>query len=828
MENIVQDFRYALRGLRRRPGFTLAVVATLALGIGVNAAMFGVTDRLLFRAPAFMTEPQRAHRVYLGRTIRGSERVSASLQYTRFRDLESWTSSFDATAAFTDAEPAVGTGADTRVTRIAAVSAGFWAFFDVRPVLGRVFTAAEDAAPAGARVALLTYPAWQTRYGGEANVLGRQIRIGRADYEIIGVLPPGFTGLAQQDPALYVPVTAWGATEMGAGRGDPTGWYQTYDMAWLHMVARRKPGVSIEQATADLTQAFGRSYEAHRRLTPSLTAPDVAKPRAIAAPILQARGPQATQLSKVARWVSAVALVVLLVATANVANLLLGRALQRRREIAVRLALGVSRTRLLTQLLTESLVLAALGGAVGVIVAQWAGAVLRAQFIPDDTGMSVLGDGRTMLFAGTIVIVVGILTGLAPALHLRRGDVSAALKSGEREGTFQRSRTRTALLVAQAALSVVLLVAAGLFVRSLLNVRGLGLGYDLDRLMWVAVQERGERLEEGERIALRNRLVAAARTIPQVENASRAVAVPFVMAMSERIYVDGRDTAWLAALGGITVQGAAPEYLATVGTRLLRGRNIGSGDTRDAPPVTLVSQALAAALWSGDQPLGRCIRIGAPDSPCTEVVGVVENVRVSGEFEEDRQFHLYRPIDQVDPAGGGLFVRTRGEARPSEDAVRRALQGEMPGTGYVIAESLTDIFGPSVRSWRLGTTMFVAFGGLALALAALGLYSVVAYNVAQRTHELGVRMAFGAGHGAVVRLVLLDGLRWIVLGTVIGVVGALYAGKWIAALLFRVSPTDPLVFACVAGLLLVAATCGSLIPALRATRVDPIRALRSD
>ena len=827
-DTILQDVRYALRGLRQKPGFTAAVVVTLALGIGANAAMFGVTDRLLFRPPSYMKDPDRVHRVYLVRTFDGKENFGAWFQYTRFKDLERWTTSFDVAAAMTDPQAAVGLGENAREMRIGAVSAGFWRLFDARAEIGRFFTAAEDTTPIGTHVAVLSYPFWQTQYGGNADALGQRIRIARADYTIIGVLPPDFTGVSERAPVAYVPITAWAGNEMAWNPRDPNNWFQKYNMSWMQMVARRKPGVSQATADADLTSAYRRSYEAQRELSPATTLAEIAKPRAIAGSVLAARGPQATEVSKVARWVSGVAVIVLIIAAANVANLLLARALRRRREVAVRLALGVTRGRLLSQLLTESLILAALGGALGMLIAQWGGAVLRSQFLPAGETISVLADTRTLWFAGAAVLFVGLVTGLAPALQSGRGDLTSALKAGAREGTYHRSRTRVALLVLQGALSVVLLVGAGLFVRSLGNVRGLRMGYDVEQLLWVNVRERGEQLAPEERAGLRDRLADAARAIPGVANASRAVTVPFMMFWNENIFVPGHDTAFLNGLGSFNLQGASPTFFETMGTRLLRGRGIELGDRKDGPGVMVVSQAMANVLWRGADPIGKCVRIGADTNPCTEVVGVAENIRAAGDFGEDKQLFYYRPIGQVDWSGGGIFVRTEGEASRQAESVRRALQPLMPGASYVTVQPMTEIYGPAIKSWRLGATMFVAFGGLALVLAAIGLYSVIAYNVTQRTHELGVRVAFGAQVGDVIRLILREGLLLTTAGLVIGAAVAAVAARWVGPLLFGVSPRDPAVFAAVAGVLLLVATVASFVPALRAARVDPNVALRSD
>ncbi|HTL05973.1 MAG TPA: ADOP family duplicated permease, partial [Gemmatimonadales bacterium] len=815
LQSFRQDLRYALRGLRRQPAFSLAVVLTLGLGLGVNAAMFGIVDRLLLRAPSYLDAPDRVHRVYLVRTFDGKENFGGWFQYTRFKDIERWSSKFEVAAGAALQKMAVGIGDEAREMSVSPVSASYWRLFRMRPALGRFFGAAEDTTPVGAAVAVLSYPFWQSRFGGRSDVLGQRLEIGKVEYRIIGVAPQGFNGAyGEWIPVAWVPLTTHAGHEFTFIHNDPTNWYQKYNLSWMTMLVRRKAGVSQAEADADLSQAFQRSYANQRSMSPGTTLASIAKPRAIAAPVQTERGPEASAASKVARWVGGVALVVLLIAAANVANLLLARALRRRREVALRLALGVTRARLFSQLLTESLVLSLGGGALGLLLAQLLGSVLRSQFLPAGSEGAVLADPRTLLFSGLAVLLVAVLTGLAPALHSGRGELVAALKSGAREGSYQRSRTRAALLVFQGALSMILLVGAGLFVRSLRQVRGLELGFDLDRVLWVSVEERGEKLSDAEKINLRDRLAEAARAIPGVENASRAVTVPFWMSWDEDIHVEGIDSATIRRMGSFQTQGAGPQYLATMGTKLLRGRFIEPQDQEGTPKVMVVSASMAQTLWPNANPLGKCVRIGGDTVPCTEVVGVAQDIR-TGDLAGEKLLYYYRPISQVAKQQGGLFVRVRGDAGKSGEAVRKALQPLMPGSSYVTTRPMSDVFAPEVRSWRLGATMFVAFGGLALALAAIGLYSVISYNVAQRTQELGVRVALGAQTSHVVRLVLGEGFRLTLIGLAIGAAVALWAGKWVAPLLFRVKPADPAVFASVALALFVAASGASLLPALR-------------
>ena len=824
-ESFVQDFRYAARGLRAKPGFTIAVVLTLGLGIGANAAMFSIVDRLLFRPPPMLRDESTTHRVYTLATYRGKESASSSIAYGRFKDFERTTASFSRFAQFTARDIAIGGGDDAREMRVGAVSASFFDFFDAKPAIGRYFTAAEDSAPAGTPVAVLSYSYWQTVFGGRRDALGAAIRVGPLVYTVIGVSPAGFAGVwPDQPPVAYIPIAAFASTQGFAQPGQ--NWWTTYNWTWSNTLAQRKPGVSIAAANADLSNSYLRSYQAQIAGNGRATPADILKPHVQLGSVLSERGPNESSLAKVATWIGGVALIVLLIACANVANLLLARALNRRREIAVRLALGVSRRRLLSQLLTESVLLAALGGAAGLAIAQAGGALLRAAFLPKAVARSVVTDPRTLLFAALAALAAGVLTGLAPAFQLRSVSLTSDLKSGAREGTFHRSKLRVGLLLMQGALSVVLLVGAGLFVRSLGNVRGIRMGYDVDPILLVNINLRGVKLDSAAEILLRTRLLAAAKVIPEVENASLQTSVPFWSSWSEDLHVAGIDS--VRKLGQFNLNGVSPEYFATLGTRILKGRGITAADVPPAPGAMVVSAGMAKRLWPSSDAIGQCVKMGSDTTPCIYVVGIAEDIKAQ-RLDADDAYYYYLSYAQFHPDQGGLFVRIRGgRGLLASETVRRALQKEMPGASYITITPFADIIGSQTKSWELGASMFLTFGLLALLLAAIGLFSVISYNVAQRTHELGVRVALGAQMGDLVRLVVSEGVKLGAIGTAIGAAIALAAARWMAPLLFRESPRDPVIFGVVTAVLLSVTIVASFIPARRAARVDPNRALRSD
>ena len=823
LDHLQQDVRYALRGLRRSPAFTLSVIVTLGLGIGANAAMFGVIDRLMFRPYAYLRDPSQVHRVYLQYTDRDQQSTRDGMEYTRYLDLRRWTTAFSASAAYYYSTLAIGSGDAARERGVGAVSASFFSFFDARPALGRFFVAAEDTTPVGASVAVLDYGFWKTAFGGR-NVLGEPLQVGNVTTTIIGVAPKGFTGVDDERvAAVYIPITTLAGNVAGE---DGKEYFVNYHWGWMNMMVRRKPGVSIDVANGDLSSAHARSWNTERPENPSLGPVDVARPHAVASSLRSAAGPDPGLESRTLLWVSGVAVIVLLIACANVANLFLARALRRRREVALRVALGVSRSRLVAQSLTESMVLSLLGCVVGIGVAQWGGVALRRLFIADASRNDLLTDGRTLVVALAAALLAGILTGLAPVVFGSKGDVAPTLKMGSREGTYQRSRARSVLLIMQGALSMVLLVGAGLFVRSLDHVRDMRLGFDPDPVLIVTRNLRGTNMSDSDQVRLGRRLLDAAQAVPGVESAAWVSSIPFWTTSTTALFVAGVDS--VRRLGQFTYQQGTSDYFRTTGTRILRGRGFGKDDRATSPRVAVVSQSMAKVLWPNADAIGQCMRVGRDTMPCTTVVGVAEDAAHES-LVEQQHFRYYLPIEQFRPAAGfAVLLKMRGDPVLATDRVRSALQAVMPGQTYVTARPMRDLVDGERRSWRMGATMFVAFGVLALVVAAVGLYGVIAYNVAQRMQELGVRVALGAQASDVARLVVGQGVRFAVAGVALGTLLALLAARWVQPLLFEQSAKDAGVFGVVAVVLVLVALLASAFPARRAVRVDPITVLRAE
>jgi predicted permease len=827
LDGLLQDFGYAARAIRLRPGFAAIVVATLALGIGANAIMFGVVDRLLLRPPAHVVSPEGVTRLYFREMAPvwlngGGVMTDATTTYPVVTALRQGVPSLAEIAGVFRTTGTIGRGAEAREIDLTWVSGNFFSLLGVRPAAGRFFLPEEDVPPVGAHVAVLSHGFWMRHFGGADDIAGREIVIGTSPFTVVGVAPKGFTGVDLENVDVWIPVSAL------AAEGFDANWNTAATSWWIRPIARLRPGATLERVAAEATLAYRREVRSWPR------AERDTMPTVLAGPVVAARGPAGMPAEgKVSLWLVGVAGIVLLVACANVANLLLARAVQRRREIAVRLALGVGRGRLVRQLLAESALLAALAGGVALLVAQWGGRIVQGALLPDVAWGESPVDGRVVAFTLVATASAILLAGLAPAARAGRTDVVGALKLGAGRGGAGRSRLRAGLLVAQAALSVVLLVGAGLFVRSLVQARAADVGIDLERVLLVRTDLRMAGVEPARMLDVFRQAQERIARLPGVERTALvAASVPVRVANRLRFRIPGRDTLPDLPHGGPYYSAVSADYLATLGADVVRGRGLSAADEATGARVMVVNGTLARWYWPGEEPIGQCVTL-EDDTGCTEIVGVTEDVLVFSVVDDERgQFFL--PLGHPAAKHGpprALLVRTaqgRASAGAAAAAVRREMQALLPNMPYVDVRPFAELVAPELRPWRLGATMFGIFGGLALVIAAIGLYGVIAFAVAQRTHEIGIRMALGAAGARIVRSVLLDALRLVAIGFAIGGAVSLAAGRWLAPLLHDTSPRDPAIFLAVAASFAAVAVVASAVPAWRASRVDPAVALRAD
>jgi predicted permease len=826
LDDLRDDVRFAVRGLRRDKVMASFIVITLALGIGANAAMFSAVDRLLIRGPSYIADPSRVMRFYRTRHAGPNGDVpGSSFGWVSYDTFKHATHSFANVAAYAVNSTTFGAGADAVLIPFGAATYDLFPLLGVRPELGRFFGAAEDAPDAPQHVVVIGDALWTRAFGRDSAIIGSKVKLGDEDYTIIGVAPHSFTG-----PQL-APVDAWIPMSLQS-RNVTTRWWASWNSQWLRIVARLKPGVSPEQASADATAAYQAAYAGN---DPSFKATTL-----WLAPLsFDNNGHEATEMT-IVRWLIGVTAVVLLIACSNVANLLLARAVRRRREIAVRIALGAGRGRLTRLLLTESLLLAGLGAAAGLAVAWATSLLLRKVLIPGVEWPSGPVDLRVLGVSVAIAVAVGLVTGLGPALRASRPDLTASLKAGARDGGGQTSRLRAALTVSQAALSLVLLTGAGLFVRSLMQVRAIDLGFQPDRVLVVQVRyptaaRIGDASSAGEVQRRRSVYVEAmrrARQLSVVEHTSLSVGLPFQSSFGQYLRIPGWDSIPEFKAPGPSISAVAPDYFETVGARLLEGRTFTAVDRDGSEPVAIVSRAMARTFWHRDHVVGECLYWSTSrDSltTCSRIVGVVADAHAWG-LRELPALNYYIPFGQERGMGGtALLVRpTPGHEAEANRDVRALLLSIDPSISFVRASTMQDAIDPQVRPWKLGAAVFTLMGVLALVVAAVGLYSVMSYLVAQRTREIGVRMALGAQARSIVLLVLRNSVSMAAVGVAIGLVIVLWAGRFIAPLLFDTSPRDTVVLLGGAATLLAVSVLASAVPALRAKRVNPIEALRSD
>lgn len=809
-----RDLVYAARSLRRTPAVTITIIVTLALGLGVNAAMFSFLNSVFLQPPSGVENPGAVRRAWSETRFTSGTQFWPGYDYREFETVRDAVAGLATAVLYRDQPAKLGRGESAiPVTKVAA-SSDYFRLLGVRPWRGRFFSEDEDRLGAGHKVVVTSHTFWSTTLGGDPAVLGRSIVIDGEAHTIIGVAAQGFNGVDLDATEIWVP--------FGSRPAGRTPWWTNPNNNGFQILLRMREGATVEQIDAQLTTALRRLAVERQTLRDTAT---VVRTGAIIA----ARGPgKLEQEVELATRLGGVALLVLIIACANVVNLLLARAVSRRREIAMRLALGISRARLTRLVLTESALLAFVAGVGAIIAAQWGGLALRALLLPDIDWAQPPVDWRVLGAALVATVLAGLAAGAAPALQSGATELTEVLKTGAREGFVRRSRTRSLLVVSQAALSVVLLVGAALFVRSLSNVRALDLGFDADQLLFAEVSFDTPDPKRDSLEAARMRDVSArVRGVPGVQSTALTVMRPMWGFSTEDYFPDADTVANRKPMG--MYWAVTPEWFETAGTRIVMGTGFPASGAA-TPPSVIVNTTMASALWPGESPLGRCIRFSEPGGRCTTVIGVVETARWGSVIEEATpQFYL--PLDNMPFRtwqSRVLAVRTSERSLPAVTrAVQSALREAFPGAVPVV-KSMRSILEPHYRPWRLGASLFSLFGLLAALVASVGVYSSVSYAVSQRTFEFGVRVALGARLADVLRQVLADGLRTTVAGMVVGVLLAIAAGRLVASLLYGITPYDPVSIMAVVVFLLVVTAIAALVPAWRAARVDPVTALRAD
>ena len=806
MDTLRQDVRYALRRLFKTPAFTLVAVLTLALGIGANSAIFSVVNGVLLK-PLPYHDPDRLVGIY-----HLSEGRRATMSGPNFTDVRKLSTTLADAAAFSRGRMILtGRGEPVRLDT-ADVSANLFDVLGVAPVLGRTFRAEENQKDR-MRVAILHYGTWQQRFGGDPQIVGRKVTLDGVPTEIVGVTPAGFSYPAGR--ALWVPIE-YSPAFLSEQRG---AWY-------LQTVGRAKPGVPLEQVAAEvatigkqLAKQYPDSNEGVDMTALSLHEAIVGDIRKAVLVLLGAVG------------------FVLLIACANVANLLLARAAARESEMAVRAALGANRGRLVRQLLTESVILGIIGGALGLLLAVWGVDVLiglQPQGIPRLDAVAI--DKTVTWFTMGAAVITGVLFGLVPAFVSTRTAIAGTLKEGGRGGMTGRSgsRLRSALVVAEMALAVMLLAGAGLLMRSFAKLASVDPGFNVAEALTFELSLPDSRYEdEARQIAFFDQLLPRLRSVPGVQAAGGVISLP--LSDSSLVFtfeVAGRPPVPPSQQPAMQVRVATPDYFPTIGIPLKRGRMFTERDRDGSPRVVLLTERAVKQYFPNDDPIGKTITLGwgrGPGKPPAggEVVGIIGDVKDKGLNEPDPP-QIFLPYAQWPVQGMSLVLRTTVPAVSVSEPVRREVYGIDQNIPVANVRTLEQLVAKSISQPRFYMTLLAVFATVALVLAAIGIFGVLSYAVAQRTREIGIRMALGAQQASVLRLVVRHAMLLAGAGVLLGMVAAFFLTGTLASLLFDIRPTDPLTFAAVAGTLGAVALLASYIPARRATRVDPIVALRAE
>ena len=810
LEQLLQDIRYAARTLRKNPGFTAVAMLALALGVGANTAMFSVVYGILLR-PLPYPDADRIAVVYMHWLPWDNPRANMSM--ADFLDWKSQTTSFEDPSLYASVGrrfDLTGVGDPEQVSGAAATS-GFFSVLRARPILGRTFLPDDDR-PASARVAVIGASLWRRRFAGRTDVLGQAIILNGSPCTVVGVMPEGF-----HFPLAVSEV--WTNLQVVPPKRRGPFFYRAF--------GRLKPGVTIQQAQAEANAIGRRIEQANPTVYSHLDLPVISIRDALVGNI---RTPLLVMICAVS--------LVLLIAVVNVANLMLARATVREREMALRLSLGAGRGRLVRQLLTESVLLSGLGGIGGLALAYLGILLLRAA---NPGNLPRIGDihvdGVVLAFVLLISLLTGILFGLAPAIQSARADLSSTLKEGGRGTTGgSRQRTRSVLIVSELALSLMLLVGAGLLLRSLLRLQRVDAGFHgaPEQILAMTISPANRRYtDEATGIAFYGRLLERVRQLPGIRYVSLSDGLPPDQEGDADTFVIQGAAPRTTGNPVVTLDTVSPDYFRTMGIGLVRGRAFEARDSRESPPVAMISESFARRFFPGEDPLGKRIKQSGPELtflPFREIVGVVADVKYTG-LDANRQTAYYLPYTQNYTRRTFLVVGSSLDA--ARDAanlapmLRREIQAVDKDVVVAYVSTLQQAMRDSVARPRFDAILLMLFAGVALLLAVIGIYGVIAYAVAQRTHEIGVRMALGARRADVMHLVLLQGARLAAMGIAVGLGGALVFARLMRALLFDTSVQDTFTFAVASVGLFAVAVLASLVPAHRATRIDPLSALRN-
>lgn len=813
MKGFLDDLRYGLRGLTKNRGFALAAVLSLAFGIGANTTIFTLLNAILLR-PLPVRDP-----AHLAAVFHTDPRIPGRLlcSYPNYRDYRDHNTVFSALLLYSVLTVNLTGRGDPQLLMGQLVSANYFATLGVDPVVGRGFRAEEDV-PGASPVVVISHGLWMRLFGGNRDLTGRTIEISGHPYGIIGVAPAGFQGLNQMSGAdVFLPFSVY-------PRVYPTPGQVAQRRALLFSaVGRLKSGVSVRQAESalqSLAQELERQYPREnqgRRV--SLTTVTEAALNARTRPVVSQAGVVLMTMSAL----------VLLIACANVANLLLARATGRHREIAIRLAMGASRGRLIRQLLTESVLLAIAGGAAGLVLARWARDLLWSLRPPmfNHAGFRLELDSDVLLFTGAVSLATGVLFGLVPAFRATKTDLATDLKerASAPAGLRYVWNPRAVLVMAQMAFSLVALIGAGLFARSLRSAGQTDPGFDAGHLGIVAYNVTDQAYNEGRGREYHLRVVERAASVHGVISAALSRDTPFRVGSTRTVLLPGEENTATGQGRSTLTSVVSPGYFQTMGIALLRGRDFRAADTKTTPRVAIVNESVAAAYWPGQNAAGQRISFAGEGLP-VEVIGIVKTANYQA-IAEVPQPLVYLSLGQYYFPTAVLYVRTAGDPEAVMGAVRREVQA-LDGNLLLQAESLETSIRELLWAQRLSAGLLAVFGALALLLATIGIYGVISYSVRQRTREIGVRLALGATVGDVHRMILREGVRLVGIGVAAGCGVSLAAAGSVGSMLFLKNPRDVLTFTLVPAILAAVGVIACWIPAIRATNIDPAVALRDE